>query len=156
MHEGMPKPQEQHRKLASLAGNWVGEEKMHPSPWDPKGGSALGKVNSRIDLDGFFLVSDYTQERGGQISYRGHGVVGYDPAKGQYTMHWFDSVGSPVYEPSTGKWQGNVLAFQMQGPMGHHRYVYTVEGEGRYFFKLEHSQDGKAWGTFMEGRYSRK
>src|SRR4030095_8583695 len=54
MEMGMPTVQEQHKKLQTLAGTWTGEEKMHPSPWDPEGGMALGKVNNRIDLDGFF------------------------------------------------------------------------------------------------------
>ena len=49
MHE-MPKPSEQHRKLHRFAGNWVGEEKLTPSPWGP-GGPALGR------LTGFTLLS---------------------------------------------------------------------------------------------------
>ena len=152
----MCKPQEQHLKLKSLEGTWVAEEKMYPSPWDPKGGTALGRIVSRIDLDGFFLVSDYVQERGGQVSYRGHGVYGWNGPASRYTMHWFDSMGSPAGEPALGTWEGNRLTFGMQSPMGHHRYAYEFEGEGKYHFKLEHSQDGKAWTTFMEGHYTRK
>lgn len=151
----MPQAQEEHKRLSAFAGNWSGEEKMHPSPWDAQGGSAMAKIAARLDLDGFFLVSNYTQERGGQVSYRGHGVIGYDPVKGQYTHHWFDSMGSPVYGPAIGKWAGNTLAFESEGPMGHARYVYRTEADGKYTFKLENSQDGKTWATFMEGWYRR-
>ena len=98
----MPKPTEKHAKLQSLAGTWVGEETMYPSPWDPKGGPALGRTESRLDLDGFYLLSDYTQERGGRTSYKGHGVFGYDPGSGSYTMHWFDSMGFPCTVPAKG------------------------------------------------------
>ena len=35
MHE-MPKPSEHHLKLHRFAGNWVGEEKLSPSPWGPR------------------------------------------------------------------------------------------------------------------------
>ncbi len=40
--------------------------------------------------------------------------------------------------------------------MGHSRYAYTFEGDGRYAFRIEHSQDRKTWALFMEGRYTRK
>ena len=85
----MPKVTEQHKKLAALAGKWEGEEKIYPSPWDPKGGSAVGRLEARMDLDGFFLITDYVEERGGQVHYRGHGVYGWDAGAGRYTMHWF-------------------------------------------------------------------
>ncbi len=35
-------------------------------------------------------------------------------------------------------------------------YSYIFEGDGRYTFKMEHSQDGKEWCSFMDGRYTRK
>ena len=156
MHEGMPTAQEQHKKLQALAGTWVGEEKMYPSPWDAEGGTAVGKIVSRIDLDGFYLIEEYTQERGGQVSYRGHGVFGWDGQRNRYTMHWFDSMGMPTHEPALGTWEGNTLRFEMSGPMGHQRYIFTTEGPTRYAFKIEHSQDGKEWCAFMEGRYTKK
>jgi hypothetical protein len=152
----MPRPRDEHRKLQSLAGSWTGEETMHPSPWDPKGGTATGRIESRLDLDGFFLLSDYVQECGGRPSYRGHGVFGYDPAERCYTMHWFDSMSATTTQPARGRWEGNVLTLEQRTPMGHSRYVYTFEGEGRYAFRLENSQDGERWATFMEGRYRRR
>ena len=69
---GMPKPQPQHARLKDLAGTWTAEETLFPSPWDPQGGKASGRFQSRMDLDGFFAIADYAQERGGHPSYRGH------------------------------------------------------------------------------------
>ncbi len=151
----MPRVQEQHEKLKALAGTWSGAETMHPSPWDPKGGTATGKIESRIDLDGFFLVSDYVQERNGQVSYRGHGVYGWDPMEQSYVMFWFDSIGTPP-SAARGRFHGNTLTLEHRTPMGHSRYVYTLERDGRYSFRIEHSQDAKSWVCFMEGDYSRK
>ncbi len=151
----MSKPKEEHRKLHQLAGTWKSEETMYPSPWDPKGGTATGKTVSRMDLDGFFLISEYVQERCGQVSYRGHGVFGWSDKEKAYTMHWFDSMGSDCATPARGEWSGNTLTFLQKTPMGHARYVYTLEGEGRYRFALEQSQDGKSWSKFMEGKYAR-
>jgi len=152
----MPKPQEQHRKLQALAGSWSGEETIHPSPWDPKGGPAKGRIEARMELGGFFLITDYVEERGGQVGYRGHGVFGYDAAEKCYTMHWFDSMGSPCPAPARGVWEGDRLTFQQRSPMGHARYTYTLEGEGRYSFRIENSQDGERWTPMMDGRYTRQ
>jgi hypothetical protein len=153
---GMPEPGEQHRKLQALAGTWVGEETLYPSPWDQTGGSATGRMEGRMGLDGFFLIGDYTQERGGQVTYRGHGVYGYDAGQGCWTLNWFDSMGGGAWEPSRGTWEGNVLTFSQQNPMGHGRYIYTFESEGRYRFRIEQSQDGKSWAPFMDSVYTRR
>ena len=152
----MPKVLEEHKRLKALAGNWTGEEKLHPSPWDPKGGDATSRFQARFDLEDFFLIADYVEERGGQVAYRGHGVYGYDPQQKQYTLHWFDSMGSGTPQPARGKWEGNRLSFQNTNPMGHSRYSYVFEGENRYRFSIENSQDGKAWSTMMEGMFTRR
>jgi len=153
--EMMRKPGEEHRKLHALAGSFQGEEKMYPSPWDPKGGSAMGKIESRVDFDGFFVVSDYIQERAGQVTYRGHGVYGYNESERGYLMHWFDSMGDAAVAPARGRWEGKTLTFEQTTPTGPSRYVYTFVAEGRYRFTIEHSQDGKQWTPFMEGSYAR-
>ena len=152
----MPKPTDKHAKLKALAGTWVGEEKIHPGPWDPKGGSALGRTETKVDMDGFYVVTDYVQERDGKTSYKGHGVFGYEPKTNTYTMHWFDSMGFPTGDPARGTWEGNRLTFQNTSPMGQGRYTYDFEADGKYRFKIENSKDGKQWSTFMEGMYTRK
>lgn len=152
----MPKLLDEHRRLKALAGNWTGEERIHPSPWDPKGGDAAGRFQARVDMDGFFVVADYVEERGGQVAYRGHGVYGYDPRQKAYTMHWFDSMGSGTPEPARGRWEGNRLTFQNTNPMGQNRYSYVFEAENSFRFIIENSRDGKNWATFMEGKYTRK
>jgi len=152
----MPTVQEQHKKLHTLAGTWVGEETLNPSPWDPKGGPATARVETRVALDGFFVTTDYVQERGGQVSYRGHGVFGWDPSEKCYTLHWFDSMGSPCPAPARGRLEGKRLTFEMSNPMGRSRYIYDLESEKRYAFSIESSQDGKQWATFLTGKYTKK
>jgi len=156
MEMHMPTVTDQHRKLSALAGTWTGQETLHPSPWDAKGGTATARITSRTDLDGFVVITDYVQERNGQVSYRGHGIFGWDPGEKCYTMHWFDSMGSPCNTPARGRWEGNKLSFDQRSPMGHSRYTYTFEKDGQYKFSIENSQDGKQWSTFMDGGYTRK
>ncbi len=151
----MSQVREEHRKLQALAGTWAGDEKVHPSPWDPQGGTATARTVARVDLDGFFVISDYTQERGGRVTYRGHGVFGWDPAQKGYAMFWFDSMGGGFNEPARGQWEGNTLRVESKNPMGYGRYTWVFESPDRHAFSIEHSQDGKQWTPFLEGKYSR-
>jgi hypothetical protein len=70
-------------------------------------------------------------------------------------MHWFDSMGANATPPAKGRLDGNRLVFTNQTPMGHGRYIYEMQGEGRYRFTIENSQDGKNWAMFMDGQYKR-
>ena len=154
----MPKPTEHHRRLEAFVGSWRGEEKLSPTEWDPVGGTAVGTFRYRLDLDGFFLLSDYTQSRGATPNFRGHGVYGWDDQAQHYTMYWFDSMGGsgPVNIPK-GRWEGNALIFEgsMQAPGWASRYVHRLE-DGLYHFRLELTRDGSEWKTMLEGHYTRE
>ena len=56
----MPKPTAAHRRLEKLIGRWSGEERIHPSPFDPNGGLAMARLENRPALDGFAVVQDLT------------------------------------------------------------------------------------------------
>jgi hypothetical protein len=151
----MPKPTEAHKKFALLAGRWSGQEQIHPSPWDPHGGKAVGRSDNRIALDGFVLLHDYEQERNGAVSFRGHGVLSFDAAEQCYCLHWWDSMGFPT-NAFKGNFEGQVLRMSYVGPQGHNRVTWDFSQTGRYRFKMDVSPDGQQWHTFMEGDYSRQ
>jgi hypothetical protein len=150
----MPKPTDAHIKLEKLLGNWKGEEKLNPSPWDTKGGPATGKENNRSSLDGFVVIQEYEQIRNGVPTFKGHGVFTYDPYQKCYCMHWFDSMGAPVNE-FKGNFENNILTMTHQGKMGHSRAIMDFSKDGVYKFKMDGSQDGKQWVPFMEGSYTK-
>ncbi len=54
-------PTDAHRALEALIGRWQGEETMHPSLRDPKGGSAIGMIQNARSLDGFAVVFKYLE-----------------------------------------------------------------------------------------------
>jgi len=151
----MPKPTPEHARLAAFIGNWIGEEKIHPSPFDPAGGTATATVASRLTCEGLCLVTDYSEERGGVVTYVGHGVTGYDTARQVYLQHWSDSMGGVPGEAKPGHWIGDTLTFQASGPHGHARYTYRVVSPTRYDFRIDHSHDGVQWAAFMEATYER-
>jgi len=150
----MPKPGDGHHKPEKLVGNWTGEEKLHPSPWDPKGGVAQARVNNRLALDGFAVIQDYEQSRNGSVTFAGHGVFSFNPGNGIYSMHWWDTMGFPPND-FTGKFDGDVLTLTHKSPQGSNRAVFDLSEKGTYTFRMEVSQDGNQWQPFMEGKYRR-
>ena len=151
----MPTPTEHHRKLHRLAGQWIGDETLEPSPWGP-GGTAVGRITGQVALDGMFVTSDYVEEKDGQVAFRGHSVFGWDPSSETVTWYWFDSMGSYPSSPAHGTWDGDTLVLRSTSPGAEGRYTYRFEGNDRYAFQIENSRDGgKTWVKFMEGVYRR-
>jgi hypothetical protein len=150
----MPKPTPAHAQLAVLAGVWCGREQIPPSPWDPVGRVANARCENRLALDGFAIVHDYEQEHGGTVCFRGHGVFSYDKHEQCFVLYWFDSMGSSpgVFR---GSFDGATLRLTGESSQGQQRATWEFQGDSRYRFRLEVSQDGVAWRTFLEGEYTR-
>lgn len=153
--QGMPVPSDMHKRLHVLAGSWVGEEQLAPSPWGP-GGPAVGRTEAVVTCNGFFVAHDYAEEKDGQVTFRGHGIFGYDTQTQRVAWIWVDSMGEVPTAPSWGAWDGDRLQLVSQSPRGQGRYTYEFDGPDRYRFTLENSFDGgKTWVQFMTGTYRR-
>lgn len=150
-----PKPTEAHQKLERLTGTWVGEEAMPPSEWTPEGFTATGRCVARIALSGFAVITDYRQEKDGQVTFEGHGVYTYDPVEECYVQHWFDCMGSPP-EVFRGTFNGDVLVMRSRSSTGHARITSDYSQEGRMVTRMEMSQDGEDWKLAFEGTYIRE
>jgi hypothetical protein len=152
----MPKLTSEHRRLHVLAGDWEGEENLAPSPWGP-GGRATGRSTCRVDLDGFWIVQDYVEEKDGRVTFRGHGLFGYDIESQEYCWYWVDSMGFVPAGPSRGRWEGDTLQLHSKSPRGQGRYTYRFDGERSYTFRIENSFDGgQSFQLFMDGTYRKK
>lgn len=150
----MPTVSESQTKLAALfSGVWRGEETLHPSQWDPKGGPAFGTWVVHPSLDGFALVVDYTEERDGKIVYRGHGIHTWSQQDNCFYAYWFDNIGIPPKAPSKAKLDGNRYSYGEPGSGQRMTYSWT---DGRFEFRIDTSHDGgTTWKPMHEGRYSR-
>jgi hypothetical protein len=150
----MPKPTDAHRKLQSLVGTWKAEEKMFPSPWDPKGGTAVGRAINRLALDGFAIIQDYEQTSKDVVNYWGHGIFTWDPASQSYVLYWFDSLGMGV-NVFKGSFDENKLTLTYKSDQGYTRASWKFTSDKSYAYKMEVSGDGNQWQPMMEGSYSR-
>jgi hypothetical protein len=145
----LPKPGEHHQRLERLAGTWTGEERYQPSPMFPGGGTALATVENRMALDGFALVQDYSHAIEGRTSFRGHGVLRWDPAEAHYVFHWFDSGGAHPVE-FRGHFEGDRLALEARTAQGHLKASWELTDDGNgYRYEMLVSQDGSLWFPFM-------
>jgi hypothetical protein len=127
---------------------------MFPSPWDPKGGSAVGHATNRLALDGFAVVQDYEQKRGGVVNYWGHGIFTWDPALQSYVLYWFDSLGmgQNVFQ---GSFDGKILTMKYKSDQGYTRASWEFNSDKTYIYRMDVSGNGIQWQTMMEGTYSR-
>jgi len=155
MSEGMPAPTEEHKRLEKLLGRWAGPEQLSPSPWG-SGGPAHGESEMSVVCDGFFVVQDYTEKKEGRVTFRGHGVFGWDSNSKEYTWYWVDSIGAPAPAPARGTWNGDKLVLKSKSSHGFGRYTFHFENDDRYRFKIENCFDGQSWVPLMEGVYTRQ
>jgi hypothetical protein len=151
----MPRPGDPHKRLEALVGEWSGPETVHPAPWDPTGGEAIGEVVNSWILDGFAVMQQYAQIRNGTRNFSGHGVFWYDPAADEYGMTWWDSLGGSASH-FRGSFDGDRLVLVSDMPQGGFcRSVFDIGTPGRYSFLMEVSPDGEHWAPAMEGTYEK-
>jgi hypothetical protein len=143
-----PEPQEEHKKLMRFVGSWSGDELVHHSPFTSRE-RAVGTWMFRSLLNGFFIVGDYLEQNEDGVVMRGHAVIGVDVKHRQYTLHWFDTFGSPPLKPMVGQWRGNELVFTQEHGQGESMTVFAID-EGWLTFRAE--AEGN---PILEGRYRR-
>jgi hypothetical protein len=145
-----PTPTAEHKRLERLSGRWAGEEKIHGSPHatDDK---ATGTFEFRSILDGLFTTMDYVERAGGKTLLAGHGVIGWNAKEKHYTLHWFDTFGSPPGAPGTGEWKNDTLKFHQPGSGN----TILRLADGGLIFEIEMDVDGKGPKPIIEGKYHR-
>lgn len=141
--------------LATLAGEWQGEERIFATRWG-EGGEASSRIGARLDLGGKVLLHDYRQQRDGRPSLSAHAVFTLGPEHDECALHWFDSYGFVPAQPAPGRWDGQRLVFLRSSPRGQTRHGYELLDDDRWRLTLESSFDGGVhWEPVMQGAYRR-
>ena len=86
----LPGPGPEHQVFAKDVGTWDAEIEIRFAPGaSPE--RQKGTARNRLACGGLWLVSDFVSETSG---FEGHGVYGFDPARGKYVGTWVDSARS--------------------------------------------------------------
>ena len=78
----------------------------------------------------------------------------YSPESGQYTLHWFDCLGTPP-EVFVGDLEDDVLTLAHGGPGMHARMTSDFSADGLLGARMEMSPDGAEWQVLFEATYRR-
>jgi hypothetical protein len=105
------KPGPEHTRLKEMEGTWEAEGKMTHD-----GSTFKGTQVSKLDLNGLWLVGEFTAEFGPE-KFRGRSIDGYDPVKKKYVSVWVDSM-SATPMISEGDFKDGKLVLVGTGP-GH-------------------------------------
>jgi hypothetical protein len=138
--------------LARFAGTFEGEDRIHPGPWNPEGGTGSTRYTNYMALDGLYLIQDTEQRSNGEIVYKGHGVFGWESHNQYFTKHWFDTSGNG-YSWGTGTWDGDRIEFNNK-VRPQFRYFYSFVDDG-FRFLLERELHKNEWVPYLQGVYKR-
>jgi hypothetical protein len=135
-------PQEQHRWLMQLVGDWSYETECDGAPGEPPmktAGTGGGQATMQITL-------------------------GFDPAKGRFVGSWVGSMMTHfwIYDGFLDE-TGTVLTLEAEGPsfsgdggLASYRDIVTVKGHDHRILTGNVRNPDGSWTTFMTSRYRRK
>lgn len=156
--QDFPKPGPEHEMLKQMSGEW--NATIHCSPPGQAPTESKGKMSAKLDLGGYFLVTNFDGELAG-MKFQGHGVTGYDPSKKQYTGVWVDSMSPGIFNVK-GEWDkaGKTFSEAMEGPgpdgkpMKFRSTTEIKDKDSMVFTMYMNGPDGKEM-QMMEMKYTR-
>ena len=154
------KPTAEHQKLAACAGTW--DAVMSMAGPDGKATETKGVSVTKLACGGLWLVDDFTMPEFMGAPFAGHGITGYDTAKGKYVGTWVDSMTTSVMS-TEGNYDkaGKVLTMTgmgtgQDGKPAKHRLVTTWKNADTFVFEMfVTGSDGKE-GSMMTITYTRR
>jgi hypothetical protein len=149
-----PGPSAEHKKLEAWVGSWDAEVEM-------MGQTSKGVETCRMGLGGFWLLTDFDGSFMG-APFLGHGMTGFDPAKGKTVVVWADSSGSPLtlgegaFDQSGKKFVAQASGVDMRGQPARYKQVTTFDGATKRTFEIFQLADGGKEELALRIRYSRR
>lgn len=148
-----PKPSPEQAKLAGLEGVWNAELEM-------MGATSKGVEKCTSSLGGFWIVTDFEGEFMG-APFHGHGVTGFDVARGKIVNVWVDSSGSPMtisegsFDASGKKLVAESSGVDRTGKPARFKHVTTINSRDSRTFEIFQLADGGKEELAMRIRYTR-
>jgi hypothetical protein len=144
----MAKPNEHHKALAALEGDWAVENTMQMTP-DAQPMKSTGTSHNKMILGGRFLQGEF-KGTFMNMPFEGVGLLGYDPMKKKHVSVWADSMSGGVmtsYGDCDGSCKTITFTDEVDDPSSGKkmpvRYVYTIESKDKYMMEWYETHDGK-------------
>ena len=164
----LSKTNENHKLLASMAGNWTYVNKMTMDPSAPPTESTGTAVRKPI-MDGRYFTVDYTGQMkmpgpGGKLKdfeFKGSSTEGYDNVKKKFIATWCDNmetgimVSEGTYDAATKTFHYTSEYEMMPGMKTKIREVIRIVDADHHVFEWYENQGGQERKT-MEISYTRK
>jgi hypothetical protein len=166
----MTKLNENHKLLASLAGNWTYTVKFWMGP-DPKAPPTQSKGTAvrKAMMDGRYFVQDVSGKmqmpgpdgKMKDMTFTGKGIEGYDNVKKKFVNAWMDSMGTGVmmsegtYDPATKTFTYTSEVEMMPGMKTKVRELVKITDKDHHVFEWYEDRGGNEVKT-MEINYTRK
>lgn len=162
------KPGENHKLLASLAGNWTYTVKMWMDPKAPAMESK-GTATRKSVMDGRFWIADHSgkfQMPGADgkmmdMNFTGMALEGYDNVKKKFVTSWIDNMGTMImnsegtYDPATKTFTYTASCEMMPGVQVKIRETLKVVDADHHNFEW-YEDRGAGENKTMEIAYTRK
>ena len=164
----MAQPGENHKLLATMAGDWTYTVKMWMDPKAPPTESH-GTSTRKAIMGGRFFIADHSGkfEMPGpdgkmmDMNFTGMAIEGYDNVKKKFVSSWIDNMGTMImnsegtYDPATKTFTYNAAFEMMPGmPMKVREVLKVVDADHHNFEWYENRGGGEA--RTMEISYTRK
>ena len=141
-------------ELKVLMGVWSGTTEICPSPEYPDGATFAASYTAQLDLAGRVLLGREVRRGAGRIVYQGLTVLGWDTARGTFTLNLFDTSQRQVIEPAFGEWRENALTLDQSRRACQLRFSYVFEDKTHCAFRVS-TRRGEEWAMVLESRWER-
>lgn len=162
------KTNENHKLLASLAGNWTYTVKMWTDPKAPPSESKGTSTRKGI-MDGRYFITEHTgkfQMPGPDgkmqvMSYKNMAIEGYDNVRKKFVSSFIDNMSTMImnsegtYDPATKTFTYHAEYEVIPGTMTKVREVITIVDNDHHTFEWYDNSSGREAKT-MEISYTRK
>jgi len=167
----LSKLNENHKLLASLAGNWTYNIKfwMNPDP-NAKPQESKGNASTKPLMGGRYFVMDVTGKmqmpgpdgKMKDMEFKGMGIDGYDNVKKKFISSWIDNMGTGIefsegtYDPATKTFTYTSEMEAMPGMKTKVREVLKIADKDHHTFEWYEDRGNGQEAKTMEISYTRK
>jgi hypothetical protein len=156
----MAEPQQEHRWLEKLVGNWTFESECDMEPGKPR--EKFKGTQTIRSIGGLWIIGEGQGEMPGGGTGTMVLTLGYDPQKKRYVGTWFGSMMTALWIYEGERDAAGTLTLNTEGPsfagdgtLSKYRDTIEVKSDDHYILRSAVQGEGGTWTEFMSAHYRR-